>query len=145
QSGRQSAWSIDLHGGTPRQFAPVFVGGVGEIAFSRDGRFVMLPSIDEKTRSPETLIVPIGGGELVRRLSRGDLRHWTPDGRGLAYVDPSGLNVWVQPLEGGAPRQVTHFTEGPRIGGFAWSPDGTDLALTRAFATSDIVMLKGIR
>jgi Tol biopolymer transport system component len=118
---------------------------VSAIDISRDGQFVMLVSRDEKTRSRETLIVPIRGGEPIRHLSRGDLRHWTPDGRGLAYVDSSASNVWVQPLDGGAPHQVTHLTDGPRIVEFAWSPDGKQLALTRAIETTDIVMLKGIR
>ena len=103
-------------------------------------------SRDKTTGSPEALIVPIDGGEPVRRLRTSHrFRRWSPDGRGLAYVDPSALNVWVQPLEGGAPRQVTNFTGGPRIIEFAWSHDGTRLALTRAVDTSDIVMLKGIR
>jgi eukaryotic-like serine/threonine-protein kinase len=143
QSGQQSAWILELHGGTPRQFAPFFVR---EMQVSPDGRFVMVGSRDEQTRSPETLIVPIGGGEPVRRL-RGSqaLQRWAPDGRALAYVDPSALNVWVQPLEGSTPRQLTHFTDGRRIVEFAWSPDGKQLALTRAIDTSDIVMLKGIK
>ena len=145
QSGQQSTWMIDLRRGTTRQFAPVIVFP-GGIAVSPDGRFVMLRSRDEQTRLQETLIVPIDGGEPVRRLRVSQAFHrWVPDGRALAYVDASGLNVWVQPLDGGAPRQVTHFTEGPRIVEFAWSPDGTRLALTRAIEASDIVMLKGIR
>jgi Tol biopolymer transport system component len=50
----------------------------------------------------------------------------------------------VQPLDGGAPRQLTQFTD-RRIALFAWSPDGTRLAVARAAETSDIVLLKGLR
>ncbi|MGH9387457.1 MAG: protein kinase domain-containing protein [Vicinamibacterales bacterium] len=145
KSGVQNLWMIDIRGGAPRQLAPFLALAAG-LAASPDGRLVMIRSIDEQTRLPETRIIPITGGEPVRRLRTDQVfRRWAPDGRGLAYVDPSGLNVWVQPLEGGAPRQLTHFTDGPPIVEFAWSPDGQQLALTRAIDTSDIVMLKGIK
>jgi Tol biopolymer transport system component len=145
KSGVQSLWIIDARGGSPRQFAPVFAAATGH-EVSPDGRFVMFRSINRQTRLPETLIVPIGGGEPVRRLNTTRVfRRWAPDGEGLAYVDQSGLNVWVQPLEGGAPRQLTHFTDGPPIVEFAWSPNGKQLALTRVVDMTDIVMLKGIR
>jgi hypothetical protein len=81
---------------------------------------------------------------------------------------------WVQPSDGGAPYQLTTFTkprssgvqrggvirmgirtyadalgtnlsDGKRISGFAWSPDGKQLALAGAVTTSDIVLLKGVR
>lgn len=39
---------------------------------------------------------------------------WAPDGQGLYFVsDRDGHeNLWYQPLEGGAPRQVTRFSQG---------------------------------
>ena len=51
----------------------------------------------------------------------------------------------MQPIDGGAPRQLTTFAEGKRIASFAWSPDGRQLAVARAVTTSDIVLLKGVR
>src|SRR5262249_40855851 len=39
-------------------------------------------------------------------------------------------NVFLFPLEGGAPREITRFTEG-RIGLQRWSPDGKRLAVSR--------------
>ena len=67
---------------------------------------------------------------------------WTPDGRGVAY--PSDGNLWVQPLSGGAPRQLTRFTDGRPIGSFAWSRDGRRLAITRSTITNDIVLFEGL-
>jgi serine/threonine protein kinase/Tol biopolymer transport system component len=147
-SGVQSAWMVDLQGGSPRQFAPVFSS---RPAVSPDGRFVMLTSKNEKTGAWQTLIVPVGGGPPVYSLS-GDMGqdsfgpiHWTPDGRALAYVDPrSPSNILVRPLDGGAPRPLTHFTDGRLMMDFEWSHDGKQLALWRAIVTSDIVMLKGL-
>src|SRR5207253_5672353 len=54
---------------------------------------------------------------------------WTPDGRAVAYVDgATQRNIWVQPLAGGPPRQLTRFTD-RTIADFAWSRDGTRLAV----------------
>jgi len=66
---------------------------------------------------------------------------WMPDGHGVAYVDHQGnaFNVWAQPLDGGKPKQLTHFTEG-LIWNMAWSRDGKRLALARGNFTSDAVM-----
>jgi hypothetical protein len=51
----------------------------------------------------------------------------------------------VQPIDGGAPHQLTTFTDAKRIAGFAWSSDGKQLAIGRSVTTSDIVLLKGVR
>ena len=67
---------------------------------------------------------------------------WTPDGRGVAYAKDG--NLWVQPLSGGAPRQLTRFTDGRPIRSFAWSRDGQRLAITRSTVTNDIVLFDGL-
>ena len=69
---------------------------------------------------------------------------FTPDGEGVAYVDSSGMNVWMQPFKGGEPRQITQFTD-REIMSLAYSPDGKRLAIARAIVTNDIVLLKGLK
>jgi Tol biopolymer transport system component/predicted Ser/Thr protein kinase len=66
------------------------------------------------------------------RLTPDNRLRWTPDGRGLAYVSHAdeAANVWLQPLAGGAPRQLTHFKDA-EIPSFAWSPDAKQLACVR--------------
>jgi hypothetical protein len=97
--------------------------------------------------SPGTFIVKAEGGEPVHRLPvlprRGDI-WWTPDGRGLAYIDASSGNIVVQPIDGGAPRPLTAFTHRD-LATFAWTSDGKQLAVTRQTGTSNIVLLKGVR
>jgi Tol biopolymer transport system component len=102
--------------------------------------------VNEATGLNDVLVAPIRGGGPVRHVAMEtiDRLEWSPDGLGLAYVDPSGTNVWVQPITGGRPRQLTHFTD-RRIIDFAWSHDGQRLALSRATTTSDIVILKGVK
>jgi Tol biopolymer transport system component len=49
-------------------------------------------------------------------------------------------NLWTFPMDGKPPAQLTHFAAGS-IFSFAWSPDGTKLALSRGAVTSDVVLL----
>jgi Tol biopolymer transport system component len=69
-----------------------------------------------------------------------------PDNRALAYVDPrTQSDIWVQPLDGGPPRQLTHFpADGQEIWDFDWSADGKRLAVARARMASDIVLFRGL-
>jgi Tol biopolymer transport system component len=70
--------------------------------------------------------------------------HWSPDGRYLVYVDHSGGidNLWGQPIDGGAPRQLTKFDEG-KIFAFGWLKDGS-LVTSRGVITSDVVLIKDL-
>ena len=68
---------------------------------------------------------------------------FTPDGKAVAYpIRENGVdNIWVQPLDGSAGHQITHFTS-DRIEAFHWSPDGRNLALLRSHSESDVVLLQ---
>jgi Tol biopolymer transport system component len=66
---------------------------------------------------------------------------WSPDGRSLNYIVTSkGVgNIWSQPIDGGAPSQVTNFNS-LNMWGFAWSRDST-LVCTRGFSAQDLVLI----
>jgi hypothetical protein len=51
----------------------------------------------------------------------------------------------VQALDGGAPRQLTRFTDSRPIEHFAWLRDGTRLAIARRTVTDDIVLFTGLQ
>jgi Tol biopolymer transport system component/DNA-binding winged helix-turn-helix (wHTH) protein len=96
-------------------------------------------------------VVSIEDGKLVKKIplsSTGKLRHlrWTPDGKNLAYSDTrAGVsNIWLQPLDQGAPTQLTHFDAG-LIYYFDWSPDGKNLAYSQANSLSDVVSISDVR
>ena len=65
---------------------------------------------------------------------------WTPDGQALTFPVAQGdvINLWIQPVSGGKPRQITHFPDS--VIAYAWSPDGKRLALTRSTVSSDVVL-----
>lgn len=67
---------------------------------------------------------------------------WASDEGALDYVaTQAGIsNIWRQPLSGGPPVQITHFTTG-KIFSFAWSPDGRWLSLGSGINRSDVVLI----
>jgi eukaryotic-like serine/threonine-protein kinase len=67
---------------------------------------------------------------------------FTPDGKGVAYtVKEKGVdNIWVQPLDLSPFHQLTHFTS-ERIAAFAFSRDGSKIAIERGHTESDAVLM----
>jgi Tol biopolymer transport system component len=68
-----------------------------------------------------------------------------PSGKAVTYVvrEKGVDNLWVQPLDGSAKRQLTHFTA-ERIASGAFSKDGSQLGLKRGHSESDAVLLHNI-
>jgi Tol biopolymer transport system component len=147
RGGLQSPWIVPVEGGEPRQIVNSFAG-FGSADISRDGARLMFLSTDE--RGGLTFVVCDFPACTNRRdlATPGNLRYsltrWTPDGQGIAYVDTTGTNVWSMPLDGGAPRRITNFAD-RMVAGFAWSHDGTRLAVLRATVTNDIVLVSGLQ
>jgi eukaryotic-like serine/threonine-protein kinase len=77
-----------------------------------------------------------------RRITRGGVQ-FTPDGKSVAYpIHENGVdNIWIQPLDGTAGRQITNFTS-EQINSFHWSPDGKSLGILRSHSESDVVLLQ---
>lgn len=121
-------------------------------AVSPDSRLVACWHIDERKRSIALAVVPAEGGEPVRLFDVSPTTNtwaeirWTPDGRGLTYVDaPDGVgNIWLQPLAGGPPKRLTDF-KGDRLFRFDWSRDGKQLACSRGVEANDVVLITGLR
>jgi serine/threonine protein kinase/Tol biopolymer transport system component len=68
-----------------------------------------------------------------------------PSGKAVTYVvrEKGVDNLWVQPLDGSAKRQLTHFTA-ERIASSAFSKDGSQLGIKRGHAESDAVLLHNL-
>ena len=59
-------------------------------------------------------------------------------------ISPRPFDVWIQPLDGGAARQFTHFPpDGQQIWGAAFAPDGR-LAVGRASIKNNIILFRGL-
>jgi Tol biopolymer transport system component/DNA-binding winged helix-turn-helix (wHTH) protein len=142
-------WKIPAGGGEPTRLTNKLAVWP---SVSPDGRFVACWHTDEQKRSVALGVIPIEGGEPVKLFevsltanTWAEIR-WTPDGRGLAYIDaPDGVgNIWLQPLSGGPPKRLTDF-KSDRIFRFDWSRDGHQLVCSRGAETNDVVLIDGLR
>ena len=72
-----------------------------------------------------------------------DGARFTPDGKSLVYpITVAGVdNLWLQPLDGSAGRQVTDL-KSDQIIGVQWSPDGKKLAVLQRRLDADVVLLR---
>ncbi len=99
---------------------------------------------------------------MVRQIESGAVLHeldapvgdaqsiaWTPDGKALTYLHTVGAtrNLYMVPLAGGPPVQLTHFDSEPSmIRAYAWQPGGKKIAIVRArFNDTDAVIFSDFR
>lgn len=144
---------VSSNGGDPTTL--VSKGSLCYPQLSPDGKLVAYFFIDEQTNRPKVGLIKFDDGTLVKTIDlpltcapsgnallhyRG--WHWSPDSQAIVYVNTVGgvSNLWSQPTDSGAPKQITSFTT-DRILTFAFSPDGRKLALARAKTTSDAVLI----
>jgi Tol biopolymer transport system component len=142
RSGVQSPWIVSIDGGTPTQLSKEFVPG-SAFDISPDSKSVVFVG-----GANDAVVCDLPACTARRQLgilprSLGSVR-WLPDGRSIAFKDPAGTNLVVQPLDGRPSYQLTHFTD-QDIADFAWSHDGTRLAITRRATTTDIVLFTGLK
>jgi Tol biopolymer transport system component len=148
----RSVLYTSLAGGTPSIWMTPIAGGPatkvvdgGMVAVSPDGRSIAFTALGSKGAAVLS-VCGLPGCDRPRTLGaaqRIDPLHWTPDGRGVAIA--RAANLWVYPIEGGAPRQLTRFTDPRPIRAFAWSRDGRRLAIARSTTSNDIVLLTGVK
>ncbi len=150
-SGKRTIWKVGTDGGRPAQLTDKLSN---QPAFSADGKFVACFYSDERRNSRMKIaILPSAGGPPSKLLDLSPSAEtlissirWMPDGRAVAYVDTTGgvSNIWGQPLSGGPPKQLTHFTS-DRILKFDISPDGQRIACARGGNSSDAVLISDFR
>ena len=145
-------WRVQIEGGRPVQLND----DIGEKpAISPDGTkiaaFYGNPREGRQALS-KVAIIPASGGAPIRVFPlppSADQRaspRWTPEGDGIAYVDARepGSNIWVQPVDGGPPRPLTHFSSS-RVVSFDWSWDGRQLAVSLGAMPHDMVLIEDRR
>ncbi len=148
RSGKSSIWKVGIDGGSPTQLTD---RAAQYPTISPDGKLIAYFHTDEpSSNQPKLSLIPFDGGAPVKTI---DLPRsvqpiafaWMPDGRSIAYLNNASgiLNVWSQPLDGGSPKQLTHF-KSEFLTSFAISRNGS-IAAYRWSATRDIVLIKDFR
>jgi TolB protein len=142
--GGFSIWKVPIDGGEAIQFTNKYSLNATP---SPDGKTIACAYQDDSTRILKIALLPFAGGEPFKLFDIPPgaqiygLR-WMPDGRGLSFVvNRAGVsNLWVQPVDGSPPKQLTDFKT-DRIFSFDWSPDGKWLALARGPEQRDAVLM----
>src|SRR5262249_22112498 len=91
-------------------------------SISPDGKLIAcfyqeFPTLGPKIPAIKIAIISSTGGEPIKFFDVGPSvflhpgLHWRPDGRTLTYIDTHNniSNIWSQSLDGGAPKELTHF------------------------------------
>jgi len=144
-----SLCKVSIDGGEPIK---LFDGAGLMPAVSPDGKLIAFIGIKDKKWGMS--IIPFDGGEPVKMFDtkwqsykggKSPLQ-WTPDGRAINYpvMNDNVSNIWRQPIDGGSPVQVTNFTT-DQIFNFAYSPDGSQLAMSRGTFNSDVVLIENAK
>ena len=150
---RPTLWRVSIDGGTPIKVTD-HVATTSSV--SPDGRSIAFtyPESTDPLASPNRVaIVPFEGGNPIKSytIPLGGtvltvIHWWSHDGNSILYTATTNnvTNIWSQPLDGGPPKQVTHFND-MLITGFAWSHDGKQLACTRGALVRDAILVTDLK
>ena len=139
QDGRFSLWRAPLD-----RSEPVLVGPARGpvVALSPDGQNVISGFVDAATNTQAIGVFGLGEttpSAVVPSFPR--FSEFSPDGRAVTYIDVQDgvANIWRYLLPDGPATQLTAFTSG-QIFAFAWSPDGSRLAIAQGTTSTDVVL-----
>jgi TolB protein len=139
-------WKVPIDGGEPVRLT----NKTASWPFvSPDGKSFVCTYGEGPYPENKLAVVPIEGGEPTRLYDIAQTFRantvWLPDNRGIAFLDTrtGTANVWVQPLGGGKPVQLTNFTNDP-VTAFDWSRDNR-LVATRSVESTGVVLIKDFR
>lgn len=135
---------VGASGGASETIAP---GILFAPAISSDGKYAA--GFYARTMSDDRALVTmrLDDGKIVERFAVDSppaklCLRWAADGRGLIIVQTTdGIdNLWLYPLGGGKPRQLTTFRS-LDIAAFNLMPDGKTYVFSRGRDESDVVMI----
>jgi TolB protein len=148
EAPKPTLWKVSIDGGTPVRVTD-HVATVASV--SPDGKYIAYTypeSLDPLAPPNRIAVMPIDGGPTTHTFqisasgTVATVIQWAPDSKSILYsVNTSNVsNIWAQPLDGGAPKQVTEFKD-LLITAFSWSRDGKQLVCTRGSLLRDAVLI----
>ena len=148
EAPKPTLWKISIDGGTPVRVTDHVASGA---SVSPDGKLIAYtyPESSDPLAPPNRIaVMPMEGGpnthtfQIPASSTVSTSFQWSPDSKSILYsVNTNGVsNIWSQPLDGGAPKQVTNFQD-LLITAFSWSRDGKQLVCTRGSLLRDAVLI----
>jgi Tol biopolymer transport system component/DNA-binding winged helix-turn-helix (wHTH) protein len=141
-----AVWKVPIDGGEPVRLTSQPASWPFP---SPDGKSFVCTYGEGRFSVNRLAVIPIEGGEPTHVYEVAPTFRfstvWLPDNRGVAYLDArtGTTNVWMQPLAGGKPAQLTNFTS-DNVASFDWSRDNR-LVATRSVETTSVVLIKDFR
>jgi Tol biopolymer transport system component len=148
-SGPENLLSLPIGGGSAKPVLEASLTG-RRPSVSPDGSQVAF-YYHARGGSTFLAVMPIGASrptktfEVAPSVAYAAVR-WTADGKGLLHNSAltDRANIWLQPLDGGAPTKVTHFSD-QTIFAFDRSADGKTLIIARGMLSRDAVLIRNFR
>jgi Tol biopolymer transport system component len=138
-------WKVPIEGGEPVRLIDA---EAAHPAISPDGRWIAYSYHDKEATPPQGVAVSeLDGGHSTKHFAATTSSlHWDADGRSLLYTKNEGGvdNIWRQPIAGGTPTQITHFTS-DLIYSFNVSQEGKRLVIERGRTIGDAVLIRDLR
>ncbi len=110
---------------------------------SPDGNLMEIGFYDETSAQPwKHAVMSLSNGEIIRVFDGIQLvEGWTDDSKSLIVLrDMNRSNLWLQPIDGAEPRQLTKF-EGGMIRRFAVSPDFKQILISRGNPSGEAILM----
>jgi Tol biopolymer transport system component len=145
-NGRTTIWKTSVNGGPATQLTKALTSHA--VASPADGKIAAWYSETADNQHWKLAIFAPEGGEPLTIFDAGmpispeSQLAWTPSGDGITFLGVRNgvFNLWMQPVDGRAPKALTSFTSG-QIYSFDWSRDGR-LAFSHGVTTSDVVLVR---
>ena len=141
-----STFRVSVDGGT----ATLVARGLVHAAASPDGKAIAGLLQESRTAVPVLATLPAAGGAAAKTfnvpvaMTAGGSVWWARDGKALLYTNSDRMNVWRQPLRGGAPAAVTDFVEGAIVRADLGADDRLML-MRRGITLRDAFQISGFR
>jgi len=145
---RSRLWRVPVGGGKAERVNLEAGAVAADMAtISPDGNWLMVRSFGDRQRT-HLYPLPAGGPpRIFEAPPSGTPMRFHPSSRAFGFVawsDDGIPNIWLQNIDGGPPRQITHFDRGD-IYAFDWSPDGKWLAVSYGEPKTDVVIVRDFR